>query len=209
MEEANVKKFYLDKKIDFVPTYYNRDIIKILLVNPKSIYILWGISEASYSKIKESFHCNLEDINFRLAIHFKTENKIQKSKLIELPPFTNNWFVNFEEKAKEIKAEVLAFSSAGNSYSLLHSAEIHLPAKKESLQIHQEWIHPNWLEYSNEIKIGNDIFLIEKKAEQFSTDLTQQKQIDSFHGNNPFLKEDFFSTKMNSSISSFSRYQNE
>ncbi len=209
MEETNLKKFYLDSKIDVLPTYYNRDIIKILLINPKSIYILWGISEASYSKIKESFHCNLEDINFRLAIHFKTENKIQKSKLIELPPFTNNWFVNFDEKAKEIKAEVLAFSTAGNTYSLLHSAEIHLPAKMPSFQIHQEWIHPNWLEYSSEIKIGNDVFLIEKKTEQFSSNLNEQKQADSFQGNNPFLHDNFFSSKINSSISSFSRYQNE
>lgn len=209
MDEGILKNFYLDKKIDILPSYYNRDIIKILIVNPKSIYILWGISEASYSKISESFHCKLSDINFTLAIHYKTENKVQKTKLIELPAFTNNWFVNLEEKAKEIKAEIFAKSNQGNTYSLLHSAEIHLPSKKQSLQIHQEWIHPNWLEYSAEIKIGDDVFLIERKNKPESAGNIEINKFDTNNINNPFLNDESFKPFGSSFFSSSSRYKNE
>jgi hypothetical protein len=156
-------KIYFDAKFNSLPTYYNRDIVKVFLVNPKCIYVMWGISQESFDKLCEVLNCKREELRFRLLIHYKTEDKSVTSRTITLPPFTTNWFVDFLEKARDIKAELIAYNEIGNTYSLLHSAQIHLPSKKPSINVSPDWIHPSWQYYAQVTQVENEYFLTEKK----------------------------------------------
>jgi hypothetical protein len=43
---------YHEPQINSLLGYYGRDIIKVLSKNPKEIFVFWGISEDSFSKIR-------------------------------------------------------------------------------------------------------------------------------------------------------------
>ena len=124
MSEVKRERIYLDPRLNILPDYYDRDIVKVLTKNLKEAYVFWGVSSQSFEKILNAFQCIKEEIYFKLLVNYKQEDKIQRHKEIYLPPFTNNWFLQFEQKIKNLKIEVVAYSKAGNTYSLLHSAEI-------------------------------------------------------------------------------------
>lgn len=176
MSEEKRERIYLDPKLNTLPDYYDRDIVKVLTKNLKEAYVFWGISSQSFEKILNAFQCIREEIYFKLMINYKQEDKIQRHKEIYLPPFTNNWFLQFEQKIKNLKVEVVAYTKTGNTYSLLHSAEISIPNHKPSRVIHKDWIKPAWIKEHNLVEINGEILMQDgppAKGDSFSADSTK------------------------------------
>ena len=145
MNEGMKKRIYLDPNLNRLSEYYDRDIVKVLSKNLKEAYLFWGISTKSFENILNTFECSKEEIFFKLLVNYRQEDKIQRHKEIFVPPFTNNWFLQFEQTIKSLKVEVIAYSHGGHNYSLLHSAEISVPSHKPSKILHKDWIKPGWV----------------------------------------------------------------
>lgn len=137
---------YYEPDTNKLPNYYGRDVIKVLTKNPKEAFIFWGISEDSFSKIKDFFNIPLEEIRYKLHVRFSDEEKHSHFMEIYLPPFTTSYLVKFEYPVKNLRVEIIAFSTNGSTYSFLHSAHINMPVNKPSQFIHKEWIHPKWVQ---------------------------------------------------------------
>ncbi|MCB1180116.1 MAG: hypothetical protein KDK36_21235, partial [Leptospiraceae bacterium] len=65
--EENIEKteIYLEPKMDQIPEYYDRDIIKVLTKNPKEIYVFWGISLNTFENIKNFFGLEESKIHYK------------------------------------------------------------------------------------------------------------------------------------------------
>ena len=100
MNEVKKERIYLDPKLNTLPDYYNRDIVKVLTKNLKEAYIFWGVSSNSFEKILNAFVCKKEEVYFKLMVNYTQEDKVQRYKEIFLPPFTNNWFLQFDQRIK-------------------------------------------------------------------------------------------------------------
>ncbi|HMV42243.1 MAG TPA: DUF4912 domain-containing protein [Leptospiraceae bacterium] len=159
MTEEKKSRIYLDPKFDRLPDYYNRDIVKILTKNLKEAYVFWGISTESFKKILDTFNCSKNEVYFKLIVRYAQEDKIHRHKEIFLPPFTNNWFLEFDQRIKNLKVEVIAFSQAGHSYSLLHSAEISIPSHKPSKVLHRDWLKASWIKEFNLVDVNGEIHI--------------------------------------------------
>lgn len=205
MNESS-SKIYFDKELNQLPTYYNRDLIKVLFVNPKNIYILWGISSSTYKKLEENLNASSENIRFELLVHYKTEDKKNHTKKIFLPAFTTDWFFEFPEQVKDVKAELFAYTEFSNSISILHSYQISIPSKKPSLVVSNDWIHPHWLEYSKTIPQDDKIILTPKNK---SSELQNTSQEFSFELNPFFENQVFHSDGTSGILSSFSSSGNK
>ncbi len=144
--ETKGSGIYNEPDKNTLPVYYGRDIIKVLTKNPKEVYIFWGISEESFGKIKVFFNVSLEDIRYKLHVRFSDENKHSHFMEVYLPPFTVSYLVKFDYPVKNLRVEIIAYSSAGTTYSFLHSAHINMPINKPSQYVHKEWIHPKWVQ---------------------------------------------------------------
>lgn len=188
----NEDKIYFSKELNQLPNYYNRDLIKVLFVNPKTIFLLWGISSNTYKKLENDFNTSSEKIQFELLIHFKDENKKNHTKKISLPPFSTNWFHDFKELVSEVKAEISAYINFGNSISILQSYQISIPSKKPSHQISHDWIHPAWLEFSKTETKSGETYLIPK--ENFQDNNSEYKSNET----NPFFENKIFQSDGNS-----------
>jgi len=161
MNEVKKEKIYLDPKLNILPNYYDRDIVKVLTKNLKEAYVFWGISSKSFEKILNAFNCSREDVYFKLLVNYMQEDKVRRHKEIFLPPFTNNWFLEFEQRIKNLKVEIIAYSLGGSTYSLLHSAEISIPTHKPSNLLHKDWIAPAWVREKNIIEVNGELHLDE------------------------------------------------
>ncbi len=148
MKEDDTEKevgIYHEPQINSLLGYYGRDIIKVLSKNPKEIFVFWGISEDSFSKIKSHFNSNLEDIHYKLLVRYSTEDKQKNVLEIYLPPFTTAYVIKFEYPVKNLRVEIIAINSSGTVYALMQSAHINMPINKPSQYVHQDWIHPEWV----------------------------------------------------------------
>ncbi len=196
-------KIYFDNDLNQLPIYYNRDLIKVLFINPKNIFVIWGISSITYKKLETDLKTSSENISFELLIHYKSEDKKNFTKKISLPAFSTDWFFEFSEPVKDVKAELIGFTEFSNSISILHSSEISIPSKKPSLSVNMDWIHPHWLEYSQTISKPDETILIPKN------EFAQQQQLQTAQGFslelNPFFENQIFHSDGSSGIlSSFS-----
>ena len=70
MNEVKKEKIYLDPKLNSLPDYYDRDIVKVLTKNLKEAYVFWGISSKSFEKILNAFNCSKEDVYFKLLVNY-------------------------------------------------------------------------------------------------------------------------------------------
>lgn len=161
MNEVKRERIYLDPKLNSLPDYYDRDIVKVLTKNLKEAYVFWGINSKSFEKILNAFNCSKEDVYFKLLVNYTQEDKIRRHKEIFLPPFTNNWFLEFEQRIKNLKVEIIAYSLGGHTYSLLHSAEISIPTHKPSHVLHKDWLKPAWIQQHNIIEVNGELHLQE------------------------------------------------
>lgn len=140
---------YNEPKLNSLPGYYGRDIIKVLSKNPREVVIFWGISEQSFSMIASFFKANLEDIHYKLYVRYTNEAKHTQFLEVYLQPFTTSYVLKFDSPVKNLRVEVIAFNSFGNIYSLMHSAHVNTPINKPSIHVHHEWIHPKWIQHGN------------------------------------------------------------
>lgn len=161
MNEGKKERIYLDPKLNTLPDYYDRDIVKVLTKNLKEAYVFWGISSNSFNKILSAFNCDKDQVYFKLMVNYAQEDKVHRHKEIFLPPFTNNWFLQFEQRIKNLKVEVIAYSQSGNTYSLLHSAEISIPNYKPSKVLHKDWLKSSWVEQHNIVEINGELHVQE------------------------------------------------
>ncbi len=148
MKEEGVEKevgIYHEPQVNSLLGYYGRDIIKVLSKNPKEVFVFWGISENSFSKIKSHFNSNLEDIHYKLLIRYSTEEKLKNVLEIYLPPFTTSYVIKYEYPVKNLRVEIIAINSSGSVYALMQSAHINMPINKPSQYVHKDWIHPEWV----------------------------------------------------------------
>ncbi|NBU96628.1 MAG: DUF4912 domain-containing protein [Spirochaetia bacterium] len=136
---------YHEPQINSLSGYYGRDIIKVLSKNPKEVFVFWGISEDSFTKIKSHFNLNLEEIHYKLLVRYSTEDKLKNVIEIYLPPFTTSYIIKFEYPVKNLRVEIIATNSSGSVYTLMQSAHINMPINKPSQYVHQDWIHPEWV----------------------------------------------------------------
>jgi hypothetical protein len=67
-----------------------------------------------------------------------------EERIIELPPFTPNWLVKFDQPVKNLKAELGALAN-GRVTVILHSALTDMPSNKPSMLIHREWVSKFWV----------------------------------------------------------------
>lgn len=159
MNEAKKERIYLDPRLNALPDYYDRDIVKVLTKNLKEAYVFWGVSSSSFNKILTAFNCEKNEVYFKLVVNYATEDKVHRHKEIFLPPFTNNWFLQFDQRIKNLKLEVVAYSQFGNTYSLLHSAELSIPNYKPSKVLHKDWLKPSWIEHNDIIEVNGELHI--------------------------------------------------
>ena len=157
MNEGKKERIYLDPRLNTLPDYYDRDIVKVLTKNLKEAYVFWGISSNSFSKILNAFNCEKNEVYFKLMVNYAQEDKVHRHKEIFLPPFTNNWFLQFEQRIKNLKVEVIAYSQFGNTYSLLHSAELSIPNYRPSKVLHKDWLKATWIEQHHIVEVNGEL----------------------------------------------------
>ncbi len=136
-------QIYYEPEMENLPTYYDRDIIKILTKNPKEVFIFWGISQSTLQKIKEFFG-EQTTLDYKLYLRYNDENKHHYFQEILLAPFTTSYVVKFLEPVFNLRVEVLAYCERGE-YSLMHSAHVNMPINKPSPYVHKDWINPKWI----------------------------------------------------------------
>jgi len=143
--ETEIKTgIYLEPEIENLPTYYDRDIVKILTKNPKEVFIFWGISSSTLQKIRDFFGGE-QNLDFKLYLRYVDDQKHAHFQEILLPPFTTSYVVKFLEPVHNLRAEILAYNSRGE-YSLMYSAHINMPNYRPSVKIHRDWINPRWFQ---------------------------------------------------------------
>ncbi|MCB1190858.1 MAG: DUF4912 domain-containing protein [Leptospiraceae bacterium] len=138
-------RIYQDLVFNYLPDYYNRDILKILIKNPKEAFAFWGISSGSFESIKKALNTDLNDVYLKLILYYTNTEKHHIDKVIDLPPFTNNFLIKFDEPIKNLKAEIAAYNKYGQYYVLLQSALINMPSSRPSMEFHKDWISERWL----------------------------------------------------------------
>jgi hypothetical protein len=143
-DQSVVKRIYLDPKLDKLPEYYDRDIIKVFIKNPKEAYILWGISLTTVNRILKFFHCSKEQISFKLKVIYYDNQKIFHEQEIQLKPFTTSYLLKLDIPVKNLKAEIIAFYEDKN-LSTLHSASINLPSSNPSKLLDKNWVKKEWV----------------------------------------------------------------
>lgn len=149
MEQQQAKnkkpRIYQDLAFNYLPDYYNRDILKILIKNPKEAFSFWGISSQSFENIKKALNTDLNDVYYKLILYYTNQEKNHVDRVIDLPPYTNNYLIKFDEPIKNLKAEIAAYNKYGQYYVLLQSALINMPSSRPSMDFHKDWISERWL----------------------------------------------------------------
>lgn len=143
--EQKRPKIYFDPELQNLPDSYGRDIVKILYKNPLSVFVFWEVSEQTLTKVVNSLGSSIGQCHMKLFVKYLNESKHKAEKTIELPPFTNNWYLKFDAPVKNLKIEVAVFSADGRFVILLHSAEISLPHNKPSMEVDSDWISEKWV----------------------------------------------------------------
>lgn len=208
-------RIYLDPIMNNLREYYDRDIVKILTKNLKEVFVFWGISSQSFDNILKVLNVSTrEEVHFKLLVKYKKEDKQYPiQNFIHLPPFTNNWYLKFDERVRNLKVELVAFNDNGSFYSLLHSAEISTPSPKPSLVVHRDWVKPSWIRYGLVKEHENGEFrLDEEKIEQYFSGTLEVPegevlipvQFTFFDGSSGFLGSSGF---IGASNNNFSRMQ--
>jgi hypothetical protein len=192
MNESTKERIYLDPKLNTLPDYYDRDIVKVLTKNLKEVYAFWGISSSSFGKILNAFNCKKEEVFFKLIVDYMQEDKVRRHKEIFLPPFTNNWFLQFEKRIKNLKVEVIAYNQEGNTFSLLHSAEISIPSHKPSKILHKDWLKPSWVQNFNMVEINGEYHIKEGEKKKESENFEESESNVTFLNSEEEWQEKFF-----------------
>ena len=178
MNESNPKKIglYDEPKMNSLPGYYSRDIIKVLSKNPKELFIFWGISQESFTTIKNFFNVELDEVRYKLYIRYSDESKHLLFREIYLPPFTTSYILKLDAPVKNLRVEIIAYSSVGSTYSLMHSAHINMPINKPSQYVHHEWIHPRWIQGGGFLEKVDDNFIIKTINPEFTTASSSEEE---------------------------------
>jgi hypothetical protein len=84
MNEGKKERIYLDPRLNTLPDYYDRDIVKVLTKNLKEAYVFWGVSSSSFNKILSAFNCEKNEVYFKLMVNYAQEDKVHRHKEIFL-----------------------------------------------------------------------------------------------------------------------------
>ncbi|HMV78701.1 MAG TPA: DUF4912 domain-containing protein [Leptospiraceae bacterium] len=138
---------YLEEAMNRIPEYYDRDIIKILLKNPKEAFVFWGISLDSYKKIEDYFGKSRNEIRYKLFVRYLDESKTPHFQEILLAPYAQSYVIKFLGPVKNLRAEISAYVEQEGEYTMMHSAAIHLPRNRPSHLFHKDWLDPRFKAY--------------------------------------------------------------
>lgn len=175
-ESIQVKSgLYDEPQMKSLSGYYGRDIIKVLSKNPKELFIFWGISEASFITIKNFFSVELEEVRYKLYVRYSDDSKHMQFREIYLPPFTTSFVLKLDTPVKNLRVEIIAYSS-GSTYSLMHSAHINMPINKPSPYVHHEWIHPKWIQGGGFLEKVDDHFIIKTLETEYSPSSIEEEK---------------------------------
>jgi hypothetical protein len=136
-------KLFDDPSLLDLPQSYNRDIVKVLIQNPKVTYILWDTKQFKYQEIIDSWRIHSNEINLILELNVILQNGTKFISTIHLPPFTTSYYYRSEDSIKFLHAKLIV-EARGRKQSLLESPGIELPHHLPSTYVDPSWILDEW-----------------------------------------------------------------
>ncbi|MCB1160070.1 MAG: DUF4912 domain-containing protein, partial [Leptospiraceae bacterium] len=142
-----------------------RDVVKILVKNPTEAYCFWSMSKITLDKIQKSLNSKLEEVALKLNVSYEKKGT-SVEEVIDLPPFTNNWTLNFDASPKNLQVQLLVFNKRGEHLILLNSAIISLPEPRPSDIIDSDWTNSEWDTPSTETTTSEEPAKTSQNAEE-------------------------------------------
>ncbi|MED1863464.1 DUF4912 domain-containing protein [Fictibacillus nanhaiensis] len=142
-----------------MPFEYEETNVHLMPRTPDSLYVYWSFSQSTKQMAEQHFRTKWEDLPSLLKIYDVTDidffgHNAHRTFEVELPPMTNNWFLQSLEPGRTYITDIGTRTFDGSFFTLLRSNPAETsPALYNSL--HDEkidrWKHqivdqPEWLE---------------------------------------------------------------
>jgi hypothetical protein len=139
-------KIFDDPSLLDLPLSYDKDIVKVLIQNPKVAYILWDTKKMKYQDIIDSWKVHSDEINVYLELNALFQNGIKTHMNIHLPPFTTSYYYRSRDPIRFLHAKLIV-EAKGRRQSLLESPGVEIPNMLPSLKVDPAWVLEEWKPY--------------------------------------------------------------
>ncbi|MBM7867506.1 DUF4912 domain-containing protein [Heliobacterium gestii] len=109
-----------------LPERYDEDYIGVLVRDPYHIFIYWELTEAMRIRVLHNWGLG-PDTPCRLRLEREEGNRWVTEYLAELPPGTENWYINGMASGECYRAQIGVLTPAGQFIVILASTTIHVP----------------------------------------------------------------------------------
>lgn len=137
-------RIYQDTKLELLPDFYDRDILKVLIRNPREAFAFWAVSTETLKNMMTELKATQEEIHYKLIVQYNREDKHLVEFEVLLEPFTSTYLIKFQERIHNLKVEFSGFTKNGEYFVLFHSSILTLPPNQPSNKVSKEWLNPNW-----------------------------------------------------------------
>lgn len=112
-----------------IPSYYDKDTIAFMPVDPSQEYVYWEISDYTLNNIKNKL--NLQDTNIILKIFSNIDNYITEAASVSVGRI-GNWYFNIYAPNNILWSEIGVLDLNGEFHSILQSNKVRMPSDKPS-----------------------------------------------------------------------------
>ncbi|TGN11748.1 hypothetical protein [Leptospira ilyithenensis] len=136
-----------------------KDLVKVLVRNPKEAFVFWNFDPERFSSLPIELGApSMEQVHFKLRVQYKKESGFAED-WHDLSAFTSSYYCKWDVSVKEINASLFAFFGE-KSFFCLETKTGDLPKATESFLLDEKWIHPNWAEsgWIKKIDSGHWVF---------------------------------------------------
>jgi len=152
-----------------------RDLLKVLVRNPKEVLVFWEISQQSFQRVLQGLGGSQpQEIGLKLLLKYK-HSQGEGQDWYDLHPLSNAYYAKFLEPVSAVRAEVFV-THKGKISLFMETQGGDLPPRGPAKLLDPQWIHPIWRKEGQIQVLADGSAVLEKTPEAW------KEYFDAFEG---------------------------